>query len=169
MIALDALPMPAFELDAAGVVLAHNALAAGLVLTRELFAVRDGVLTCVASNLPQPAFLEALASALSEMVAPRRLRVLRGVEIVVSPLPPASALVLVLDPWSRPRDPLSRLTAREAQVAEYLIAGATLSEAANALEISPETAKTHAKKIYEKLGVSSRVELARVVDSGPSD
>jgi DNA-binding CsgD family transcriptional regulator len=52
------------------------------------------------------------------------------------------------------------LTERQLEVAEYAGAGATNAEIARAMGISPETVKTHMKSIYERLGVSTRQELA---------
>lgn len=52
-----------------------------------------------------------------------------------------------------------RLTEREAQILSMLAAGATSGEIAEALVISNSTARGHAHKIYQKLGVSTRDEL----------
>lgn len=51
------------------------------------------------------------------------------------------------------------LTAREADVLEFLQAGRSNAEIAQALHVSVETVRTHARRIYRKLGVSSRREL----------
>jgi DNA-binding NarL/FixJ family response regulator len=51
------------------------------------------------------------------------------------------------------------LTAREADVLELLQAGRSNAEIAQALHISVETVRTHARRIYRKLGVSGRREL----------
>ena len=53
-----------------------------------------------------------------------------------------------------------RLSPTEQAVAEDLAAGLTLREVAALRGFAESTAKTHAKKIYRKLGVASRVELA---------
>ena len=42
-----------------------------------------------------------------------------------------------------------------------LASGASLSEVAHELYLSPNTVKTHRRTIYRKLGVSSRGELLR--------
>jgi DNA-binding CsgD family transcriptional regulator len=45
--------------------------------------------------------------------------------------------------------------------------GLTATQIAERLFISPHTARTHLKRIYERLAVSSRAELTRyVVDAG---
>jgi DNA-binding NarL/FixJ family response regulator len=52
------------------------------------------------------------------------------------------------------------LTGRQRQVARLVAAGATNSEIARALYVSPDTAKSHTRAVLAKLGVSSRRELA---------
>lgn len=51
------------------------------------------------------------------------------------------------------------LTPREAEVMELLQAGRSNAEIANALHVSVETVRTHARRIYRKLGVRTRREL----------
>jgi ATP/maltotriose-dependent transcriptional regulator MalT len=53
------------------------------------------------------------------------------------------------------------LTAREAEIAELVAAGRTNREIAEQLVLSPRTIEAHLRNIYGKLGVRSRVELAR--------
>lgn len=55
------------------------------------------------------------------------------------------------------------LTPQELQVALTVAAGATNSEAAAALFLSPKTVEYHLTHIYRKVGVSSRTELAEVM------
>lgn len=52
------------------------------------------------------------------------------------------------------------LTPREADVLELLRAGRSNGEIAQALHVSIETVRTHARRIYRKLGVRTRRELA---------
>ncbi len=52
------------------------------------------------------------------------------------------------------------LTAREAEVACAVIRGTTAGDAAAQLGISPHTVLHHLRRVYEKLGVSSRAGLA---------
>jgi DNA-binding NarL/FixJ family response regulator len=61
-----------------------------------------------------------------------------------------------------PVDPLaaSKLTPRQIAVAELVASGATNAEIARALYISPATVKTHLTRVYAKLGVRSRTQLA---------
>ncbi|TQS43464.1 ATP-binding protein [Cryptosporangium phraense] len=55
------------------------------------------------------------------------------------------------------------LTATELEVARIIGRGATKREAADRLFLSPHTVSTHLRNTYAKLGVRSRVELARIV------
>jgi DNA-binding NarL/FixJ family response regulator len=52
------------------------------------------------------------------------------------------------------------LTAREREVLEMMAKGLSNQEIGEALSISPESVKIHLKHIFEKLGVSNRVECA---------
>ena len=52
------------------------------------------------------------------------------------------------------------LTGRESYVAELAATGATSREIAAAAHLSPKTVETHLSRIYRKLGVRSKAELA---------
>ena len=56
-----------------------------------------------------------------------------------------------------------RLTGREEEVLEHLMAGRTIAETAKSLHITDRTVKAHISKIYEKTGASNRVELANLL------
>lgn len=58
---------------------------------------------------------------------------------------------------------LGPLTAREREIAELVAAGRTNREVAEQLVLSTKTIEAHLRNIYAKLGVRSRVELAREV------
>ncbi len=60
-------------------------------------------------------------------------------------------------------DPLSVLSEKEREVAQLICLGYTNADIAKALFISEHTVKSHTKKIYPKLGVHSRLELAALV------
>lgn len=64
-----------------------------------------------------------------------------------------------------PKPLLSVLTAKEKQVAELICLGFTNRDIAKVLFITEHTAKDHTKRIYRKLGVHSRIELATLVSS----
>ena len=61
---------------------------------------------------------------------------------------------------------LDQLTPREGEVLEQLQEGATNAQIAENLAIGVETVRTHARKIYRKLGIASRRELARLENQG---
>jgi len=58
---------------------------------------------------------------------------------------------------------ISRLTRREREVLAFLAAGRDNDGIAQALVISPETARTHIQNVLGKLGVHSRLEAAAFV------
>jgi DNA-binding CsgD family transcriptional regulator len=53
------------------------------------------------------------------------------------------------------------LTATERRVAELVAEGLQTKQVAGRLFVSPKTVEGHLSRIYEKLGVRSRTELAR--------
>ena len=65
----------------------------------------------------------------------------------------------------RARDPstLDELTPQELQIAVLLTGGKTTREAAAALFLSPKTVEYHLRHVYQKLGIHSREELARML------
>jgi DNA-binding CsgD family transcriptional regulator len=68
---------------------------------------------------------------------------------------------------ARSRDPFvaERLTPQELQVALVVARGATNKEAGTALFLSPKTIETHLGRVYRKLNVRSRTELAHLLGS----
>jgi DNA-binding CsgD family transcriptional regulator len=65
---------------------------------------------------------------------------------------------------ARERNPstLDQLTAQELQVAQFVATGQTNKEVAAQLFLSPRTIDYHLRKIFAKLGISSRAELIRL-------
>ncbi len=106
--------------------------------------------------------------------------------VVPVPLPPpalslwelsetARLLVLVIDPGARSLAVATvlqaafGLTAAEARVATLIGSGLSGPQAAQVLGVSPATVKTHLARCFEKLGVRSQVELARMLSALPPD
>jgi len=55
------------------------------------------------------------------------------------------------------------ITPREAEIIRLLLAGDGMKEIGNRLFISPKTAENHVTHIYDKLGVSSRVQMFQLI------
>jgi DNA-binding CsgD family transcriptional regulator len=64
-------------------------------------------------------------------------------------------------------DGFDALTGREREIADLVAAGRTNREVAEQLVLSPKTIEAHLRNIYAKLGVRSRVELARSRSGDP--
>ena len=61
---------------------------------------------------------------------------------------------------------MAGLTPQELQVSIMLAEGRTTREAAAALFLSPKTVEYHLRKVYTKLGISSRADLAEMLARG---
>jgi DNA-binding NarL/FixJ family response regulator len=91
------------------------------------------------------------------------IRVVAGGESLLAP----SVTRRLIDTYvSRPRpstktelDGLGELTTREREVLGLIATGLTNAEIAEALQLSPLTAKTHVSRILMKLGARDRVQL----------
>ncbi|MDX8152414.1 AAA family ATPase [Patulibacter brassicae] len=59
---------------------------------------------------------------------------------------------------------LPSLSGREREIAELVADGRTNAEIAGALYLSPKTVESHLRNVFQKLRVSSRLEVARMVD-----
>ncbi|GLC25665.1 helix-turn-helix transcriptional regulator [Roseisolibacter agri] len=79
----------------------------------------------------------------------------------------AGTVLVSLEPDAAPAPlaggPLAALTPREAEVARLLARRATNTEVAAALGVSPHTARHHAQRVLEKLGLRSRRELGALL------
>ncbi len=61
-------------------------------------------------------------------------------------------------------EPAPKLTRREEQIARAIADGASSREVAERLAIAPRTVDAHVANIYEKLGVNSRLQLAKLLE-----
>ena len=83
--------------------------------------------------------------------------------------PSRAALVVMCDSDRAPSVPAEimaavfGLTEAEARVAEAASSGSALGEIAGRLGVSPNTVKTHLRRVYEKTGTKRQAELARVM------
>jgi DNA-binding NarL/FixJ family response regulator len=98
-----------------------------------------GATACLAKNIEARDVLHAIH------LASRGLHVLPGAQPGEQPLGPEV------------------LTPREAEVMDLLRAGRSNAEIAQTLHVSIETVRTHARRIYRKLGVKTRRELRALV------
>lgn len=67
-------------------------------------------------------------------------------------------------PASRDGAGVDALTQRELEIARRIVDRQTNRQIAEALFLSPKTVETHVRNIFAKLGASSRVEVARIVE-----
>ncbi len=81
------------------------------------------------------------------------------------------ALGIPLATWPRPipYQELDRLSPREREVLHLLRVGLRSSEIAEALHISPHTARNHVRAVFRKLGVHSHIGLLVKVQQLPED
>ena len=83
----------------------------------------------------------------------------------------AAVLVFIIDPANRASIPLTRimdaygLTPAEARVALAASSGKTVFEAAELLKLSPNTVKTHLRRVFAKTGTGRQAELAKLMAS----
>ncbi|MEV4189218.1 helix-turn-helix transcriptional regulator, partial [Streptosporangium canum] len=62
---------------------------------------------------------------------------------------------------------LNVLTPQELRIARLVAEGASNRDVAARLFLSPRTVEYHLYKVYPKLGITTRTELARLVGAGP--
>jgi len=125
---------------------------------RELHQAHAGTRLLVLANRPTPAECrQMLAFGATACLA-------KGTQArdILNAIHLASRGLHVMPPGGEPKhapDGPDLLTPREADVLELLQAGRSNAEIAATLHVGIETVRTHARRIYRKLGVNTRREL----------
>ena len=195
---LQLMPSAALLLDSRQHIVHANPAAETLLRNRDGLACSSNGGLQLSAVLPdeRAALTRTLAQALrvadgsgDVLGEPLRLTRLSGAApllVVPVPLPPpafslwelsdtARLLVLVIDPNARNLAAAAALqagfglTTAEARVATLIGSGLSGPQAAQVLGVSPATVKTHLGRCFEKLGVRSQVELARMLSALPPD
>ena len=141
-------------------------------LTRELAHVRVVVLSGTDDDVVAMKALRAGAHGylMKDIELDSLPRALRGVLAGEAAISRKLAMRLISELRRVPqggrgmRPIVSDLTEREWQVLDLLTTGASTSEIAIDLVLSPETVLTHVKNILKKLGVHSRKDAVRMID-----
>ena len=113
-------------------------------------ALQAGAVGFLAKDTPIDSLVVAVNAAASgaAWLSPRAAEVVLGRIRTVAPAPPPDA------------KPLEQLSDREIDVLRLIANGLENAEIAEALNISPRTAKNHVSNILAKLGLPSRVQAA---------
>jgi DNA-binding CsgD family transcriptional regulator len=187
---MDRLPYGVILLDDRGRVLLANGVARGQLAARDGLAEDRGTLG--ASDRSESSALRALVAEALDLTVGQRLGggVLRlsrpsgarALSLLVAPFKRAAvdpfgdrqpaAVVFVSDPDKRidaPADLLARLhglSPAEASVAAEVLEGGSLSDVAERLGITRNTANTHLKRVFDKTGTRRQSDLVRLLALG---
>src|SRR5260370_1206604 len=89
--------------------------------------------------------------------------------LAVASIRDAAVLLFVIDPANRRSIPLAQimdaygLTPAEARVALAASSGSTILETAQLLKLSPNTIKTHLRRVFAKTATGRQAELAALI------
>ena len=73
-------------------------------------------------------------------------------------------------PQTKREELIESLTAREAEILQFIAEGKSVAETATAFNLSSHTVTTHVKRIYGKLAVNNRVQAVnRARETGQID
>ncbi|WP_407176924.1 hypothetical protein [Bradyrhizobium sp. STM 3562] len=183
--AIDCIGTGIILVDAAGKIMRMNRAAESIVRSRDGLSVKSGRL--VASRASEQVLLERLIAG---ACAPARLtggavgisrpsESLRyGIEVSALSMraydgapTPGAAIIFLTDPEQRPQTETELLAAvfgltpAEARVAVAAISHAAIGRTAAHLKLSPNTVKSHLRRIFAKTGTGSQIELARLLTS----
>lgn len=193
---LQLMPNAALLLDAKQKIVHANQAAEALLRSADALvsSSNDGAQLSAVFPDDRIALARSLAQAMrvadgssESLGAPLRLTSMSGsapLLLLPIPLPPpafslweltetARLLVIVIDPNTQHQGATSALqtgfglTVAEARVAALVGSGLSGPQAAELLGVSPATVKTHLARCFDKVGVRSQVELARVIAAMP--
>ncbi|XRQ05145.1 LuxR C-terminal-related transcriptional regulator [Actinomadura welshii] len=88
---------------------------------------------------------------------------LRAAGETIAPVPPPAAPAQAPADAPQPASGFGELTAQQAHIARLAAEGATNREIAARLLLSPRTIDHHLRNVFTRLGIRSRVELARLI------
>jgi DNA-binding CsgD family transcriptional regulator len=189
--ALDAMNTGAFLVDSRGYLRHMNKLATAYLRSAESLQIYEGKL--VAADSSQDAQLQGLIkratarpkhgviAACGGAMYVSRLRTPSAFQVAVVPAPEQGgmaeqgpcALIFVIDGATLPRGRASlmcqlfSLTPTEARMADLLLQGLEMREAAERLRISIATARFHLKRVFVKTHTHRQTELMRLMLSLP--
>lgn len=174
-------------LDRQGKMVASNRVARDTIEQNEALSNEGGVLTIHDKKANQQLYesLSAISKDSSGLqTIPKTIMVnpasRKALGLMVRPVRPedtlthpvhAHAVVFISDPKGTPEISAATLkelfgfTGSESRVAAYLANGHTLNETAEALSISINTAKSHARNIYEKTGVNKQTKFIQLISN----
>jgi DNA-binding CsgD family transcriptional regulator len=178
-LALDWLPVAVFALDESGGILFSNRRAREYLDEGSGLRETHGHLRCEFSE--DSSVLGAAirrAASLAEGQAPivvtaRRSQPGRRFEVLLLP-GAASGMVMAFAHVAEEGGALSQelarklygLSERESEVASAVVAGHTLEQAAEALDVDKETVRSHLKRVFSKTETSRQAELVRLLSVG---
>jgi DNA-binding CsgD family transcriptional regulator len=185
--ALDRVPVGILLLDGKGKALLVNRSAREILSARDGLALQNDGLhaaTPEQTNALRRLISQALATGIGRglgsggVLAVSRPSFRRPFSLFISPLraeqsafgePGAVVAVFISDPERKPEtspEVLQRLygfTAAESRVAEKLMQGESVAEAAEELHVSVNTARTHVKSMFDKTDTHRHRELLRIL------
>lgn len=183
--AIDRLAVGALVLNEAGQVVSHNAVAAELLSEQDGLSLANERLH-FSQHEQRDEFRELFSEVLRQTTggAPQLAAAMRiprpsgrpDLGLVLKPAPasewsegPRRLAVFISDPQRQvatSRQIIRRLfdfTNAEAALAMLLAQGLSVTETADALSVSPHTARAQLKSIFSKTGVSRQAELVRLI------
>lgn len=163
------------EFDAAGAVTRVSASAEPLLLELSGTTVEDGVRAPAIQAVARASRAAIGTGSLAGVLPRATVKSAAGTWLVVhggllGPADPGAHVVFLQRAHPTLVAPLLLhaygLTAREQEVAQLLLRGATSAQIASRLDISPHTVNDHTKSIFDKVGASTRGELSATLFFG---